>query len=156
MSVAPSALARLVPMLGSNYDGEVVAAARAIERKLKSNERDWHWIAQQVENADVVGGIVANAYQPKPTAAPSPAPNAYPEYRPRKPREPSWDGISHHSRIAWTDAFELLDWLTEADRVIVRNIRRNLHVGMMIDIGRHLMQTPTRLIKRAKTLGLTP
>jgi hypothetical protein len=39
-------LGKLVLLLSSSHDGEVVAAARAIDRVLKSNGRDWHDLAQ--------------------------------------------------------------------------------------------------------------
>jgi hypothetical protein len=35
-------IGKLVLMLSSNHDGEVVAAARAIDRVLKSSRLDWH------------------------------------------------------------------------------------------------------------------
>jgi len=35
-------IARLIPRLGSPFDGEVVATARATERALRSNSLDWH------------------------------------------------------------------------------------------------------------------
>jgi len=37
---------KLIVMLGSPNDGEVVAAARAIDRRLKSDGKDWHWFAE--------------------------------------------------------------------------------------------------------------
>jgi hypothetical protein len=42
--VAPR-LKQLLLMLSSNHDGEVVSAARAIERTLKSADTDWHELA---------------------------------------------------------------------------------------------------------------
>jgi hypothetical protein len=39
-------LSKLVLMLSSTHAGEVVAAARAIDRVLKSNRLDWHDLAQ--------------------------------------------------------------------------------------------------------------
>jgi hypothetical protein len=44
----PSVISRLIPRLGSPHDGEVVATARAIERVLKSEKRDWHDVAAAV------------------------------------------------------------------------------------------------------------
>jgi hypothetical protein len=41
----PPVLARLIPRLGSPFDGEVVATARAIERTLKSQKLDWNDLA---------------------------------------------------------------------------------------------------------------
>lgn len=38
-------LGKLIPLLGSNRDGEVIGAARAIDRVLKSAGRDWHDLA---------------------------------------------------------------------------------------------------------------
>lgn len=38
----PAKLAKLIPMLSSPMDGEVVAAARAIEKSLKGAGLDWH------------------------------------------------------------------------------------------------------------------
>jgi hypothetical protein len=40
-SIAPQ-LAKMLPMLSSNIDGEVVAAAHAIDRLLRDAGRDWH------------------------------------------------------------------------------------------------------------------
>lgn len=49
MSLAfPPVLARLIPRLGSPFDHEVVATARAIERTLKSQKLDWHDVAAAV------------------------------------------------------------------------------------------------------------
>lgn len=41
----PPILARLIPRLGSPFDHEVTATARAIERSLKSQKLDWHDLA---------------------------------------------------------------------------------------------------------------
>jgi hypothetical protein len=38
-------LGKLIPLLGSDRDGEVIGAARAIDRLLKSAGRDWHDLA---------------------------------------------------------------------------------------------------------------
>ena len=44
----PEKIALLIPLLGSDVDGEVVGAARAIERTLKAAGRDWHDLAAQL------------------------------------------------------------------------------------------------------------
>jgi hypothetical protein len=43
-TLAPK-LAKMLPRLASDYDGEVVATVRAIERLLRSSGRDWHDLA---------------------------------------------------------------------------------------------------------------
>jgi hypothetical protein len=47
-TLAPIAhqLGKMVLMLSSDHDGEVVNAARAIDRVLRANRLDWHDLAQ--------------------------------------------------------------------------------------------------------------
>jgi hypothetical protein len=52
----PPVIAQLIPRLGSPFDGEVVATARAIERTLRSNSLDWH---------DLTSAITAPAPLPR-------------------------------------------------------------------------------------------
>ena len=42
-------LNKLILMLSSDQDGEVVAAARAIGRHLKEQKKDWHWLAEKLD-----------------------------------------------------------------------------------------------------------
>jgi len=44
----PPVVARLIPRLGSPFDGEIVATVRAIARALKSQKLDWHDLAAAV------------------------------------------------------------------------------------------------------------
>jgi hypothetical protein len=46
-TIAPT-LGKLIPLLASDHDGEVVATARAIDRVLKSSGRDWHDLAATI------------------------------------------------------------------------------------------------------------
>lgn len=41
-------LAQIVLLLSSSVDGECLAAARALDRALAGEGRDWHWFAQCV------------------------------------------------------------------------------------------------------------
>lgn len=60
-------LAKLALMLSSDQPGEVVAAARAIGRELKSMGRDWHWLA---------GRLLGEVPQPRPAPRPDYGPSA--------------------------------------------------------------------------------
>lgn len=62
-------------LLSSQNDGEVVAAARAIGRKLKAEGKDWHWLADQL-----------GAGLPKPSR-PAPRPAS-------KPQRPAYQDMS--------------------------------------------------------------
>lgn len=55
-------LKKMILMLSSDNDGEVVAAARAIGRLLKKEGKDWHWLAEQIGSARPK--IVANRRMP--------------------------------------------------------------------------------------------
>lgn len=49
MSIGGQKLLQLVLLLGSDKDGEVVAAARAIGRLLAKEKKDWHDLAKLIE-----------------------------------------------------------------------------------------------------------
>jgi predicted nuclease of predicted toxin-antitoxin system len=50
-------LGKLLPLLGSDRDGEVVAAARAIDRALRSAGCDWHDLAARLSTPTSVTQI---------------------------------------------------------------------------------------------------
>src|SRR5258705_2334347 len=50
---------KLIMMLSSDNDNEVVAAVRAIDRKLKKDGKDWGYIAERVDGADPMFDIGA-------------------------------------------------------------------------------------------------
>jgi hypothetical protein len=52
----PPIVEKLIPRLASNFDGEVVATARAIDRALRANGRDWHDVARGGEPKPRPGG----------------------------------------------------------------------------------------------------
>ncbi len=56
-------IAKLVPLLGSNHDGEVVAAARSIVRVLDAKGLTLHDLAGNIE----VGTLSVPAYSPPPS-----------------------------------------------------------------------------------------
>jgi hypothetical protein len=51
-------LAPLIRMLASDNDGEALAAARALGRKLTADGKDFHWLADRVDG----GGSPASSY----------------------------------------------------------------------------------------------
>jgi hypothetical protein len=44
----PPVIAQLLPRLGSNFDGEIIATAKAIERVLHSSSMDWHDLTRAI------------------------------------------------------------------------------------------------------------
>lgn len=44
-----SQIAKIVRLLGSDQEGEVLVAVRKLGALLKENNKDWHWLAAMVE-----------------------------------------------------------------------------------------------------------
>jgi hypothetical protein len=93
-AVAPK-LSKLLPMLSSTADGEVVNTARAIERTLKGIGADWHDLAAALTTP-------SKAWM---EPAPEPKPQARAPERPKPSGPRRWEDMSHIDRIC------ALDWL---------------------------------------------
>ena len=123
-------LAKLLPVLSSNQDGEVIGAARAIDRVLKSANLDWHVLADIVSRSapppidlSAFRGFTATALDPDAPDAPA-----------RKPGLPIW-GVKkvepwcvvagHCLDLEWAipKAFGG-KFLTPAERDRLRRVRR--------------------------------
>jgi hypothetical protein len=60
----PEIVAKLIPRLASNHDGEVIATVRAIDRTLKADRLDWH---------DLTRALTGGALPPPPRGYSPPA-----------------------------------------------------------------------------------
>ena len=56
--LSPVRLSKLIPVLGSDKDGEIIAAAAAISRCLDAAGRDWHDIAAATVRGWPVSAVV--------------------------------------------------------------------------------------------------
>jgi hypothetical protein len=90
----PPVLVRLIPRLGSPFDHEFVATARAIERTLKSQKLDWH---------DVAAAVTALA------------PPVQRNYEPRR---------TESEMRAWLTAISSEDWINEWTAEFVSSLLR--------------------------------
>jgi hypothetical protein len=59
-------LAKLIPLLSSDKDGEVLATARAIERTLRAEGCDWHDLASAVTREPETRVIYIKQPEPEP------------------------------------------------------------------------------------------
>jgi len=48
-------IGKLIPLLGSDKPGEVLATVAAIDRRLKATNRDWHDLADALTSDDQIG-----------------------------------------------------------------------------------------------------
>src|SRR3954452_7385985 len=64
-SIAPK-ISKLIPMLGSDKPGEIIATAAAIGRTLKGVGRDFHDLALAIEIGDAMVPIDTSKKAPRP------------------------------------------------------------------------------------------
>jgi hypothetical protein len=98
MSALPAVaikIGKLIPMLSSPSDGEVVNTARAIERTLKGAGLNWHDLAKAF--------TAPSKARMEPAPEPKPQPRTHERPKPSSPRR--WEDMSHLDRIC------ALDWL---------------------------------------------
>lgn len=123
-------IAKLIPRLGSTFDGEVVATARAIERTLKATGQDWHDVARVVWNEP--SHVHAHGHQ---SASP-----------------PLWAELAPPERLAWLNALRrrcvLTEWETCFVAAMSAQVCRSLSPKQQIVLN--------RLIGHAFAMGVSP
>lgn len=125
-------LGKLILLLGSNHDGEVVATVRAISSSLAAEGFDLHDLA-----ATVSGNL--NKLQSISSAIAPPS---------------SFDTLSHFERRAWLDALVAVDWLTPLERDYVVDVANLVRGGMVYDLHWRKKRKIDALIARAEALGV--
>lgn len=112
-SLAPvsAKLEKLIPMLSSDRDGEVVAAVRAIGRTLQSAGADWHDLAKAVRGL--------------PRAAPcADQPKRQPRPRHTSSAPPTWESMKRGARLKWIDLLLRSGRLTEWEANFAASLRQ--------------------------------
>jgi predicted nuclease of predicted toxin-antitoxin system len=94
MRPLPPIVAQLLPRLGSNFDGEIIATAKAIQRVLHSSDMDWH---------DLTRAITAPAIA-------------------TLPRQPWTESDEAQQIRLWLEAVANEDWLNSWSTAFVANI----------------------------------
>jgi hypothetical protein len=110
-------LRKLLPLLSSDKDGEVVATARAIERTLRSEGFDLHDLAAVVER------------EPERTSPVHPDPQPY-SYRPRPCR---WERLRSDEKVVALDAIQGLQlsaWEEQFVASVGEMVRGTPHVTL--------------------------
>ena len=112
-TIAPK-LAKIIPMLSSPNDGEVVNTARAIERTLKGIGADWH---------DLAKALTAPAMARPEAAEPKPKPPRQDWESPRyTTAPPRWRSLQPGERIMAFDVIFTLDALSPWEIDFARSI----------------------------------
>jgi hypothetical protein len=127
-------LEKLIPLLASNHDGEVVATARAIGSALASEGFDLH---------DLAGSLVpyiAKRETVSATIAPVPA----------------FDELTLFERRAWLEAIRKTDWLTPFERDRLEEVYAFARTGMDFAIHWRKKRTLDALLARAMAMGVRP
>jgi hypothetical protein len=127
-------LEKLIPLLASNHDGEVIATARAIGSALASEGFDLH---------DLAGSLVpyiAKRETVSATIAPPPA----------------FDALTLFERRAWLEAIRKVDWLTPFERDRIEEVYGLVRTGMDFAIHWRKKRTIDAALARAMAMGVRP
>jgi hypothetical protein len=127
-------LAKLVPMLSSDRDGEVLAAVRAISGALASEGLDWHDLSSVLSTEFAKRQSISSAIAP-------PA---------------SFDLMSHQERRAWCDALMRADFTTPYERSRVADIANTVRAGLDYAFKPKTLKLIDALIARAEAVGVRP
>jgi hypothetical protein len=136
---APSAalskkLGKLIPVLSSDKDGEVLAAVRAISGAIAAEGLDWH---------DLAATVSSTLEERLPVSA-AVAPPA------------RFSDMSHFERLAWLDALLAVDWLTPYERDRVSDTRNRVRCGIDYRLTTRTKNRLDALIARAEGRGVRP
>ena len=123
-----SKLARLIPLLSSDKDGEVFGAARAIGRTLHSAGLDWHDLAGAVTERQPLAALILRSEQ---------APG-------------QWHTLSPHQRIAWLDHLLASDGLSPWERKFCASVRACLSTRPRAEQSPKQRAILDRLIRAAR------
>jgi hypothetical protein len=125
-------LGKLIPVLASDKDGEVLAAVRAVSCALASEGLDWHDLSSVISIELAKRQSIASAIAPP----------------------VSFDLLSHQERRAWLDALIAVDWLTPFERSRVGDVLNRVKTGMDFFIHHKTRRMIDALIARAEAKGV--
>jgi hypothetical protein len=127
-------LEKLIPLLASDHDGEVVATARAIRSALASEGFDFH---------DLAGSLVpyiAKRETGSATIAPAPV----------------FEELTLFERRAWLEAIRKTDWLTPFERDRIEEVYALVRTGVDFAIHWRKKRTIDAVFARAMAMGVRP
>ncbi len=126
-------LSKLLPLLGSDKDGEVIAAARAINHALASEKFDLHDLAASLS----VGRGAEQA-----------------TVRESFSVRPIFDELSHFERVAWLNALAVCEWLTPLERENVEDLRNQAKCGLFYKPHWRKKRRIDEILARASAMGV--
>jgi len=138
-------LGKIIRMLGSNHDGDVLAAARMLIRTLASEGKSIHDLAAAVEAGTKTVTITSARHEEFVWEAP-PAEHGAP---------PSWNDLRDFQRRDWLTAFvRRLDMPDKEERDALWSFRQQVINRPDARPNRRQLELFTRLIERAWRVGL--
>jgi hypothetical protein len=138
-------LAKLLPLLGSDKDGEVVATAKAIQRTLQSGGADWHDLAGAVQRV----GLPAVKAQRKPR---KPKAKSQPPAPPTRAARP-WGAFTTEERLRLLDALINSGILTSWELQFATEIREYVHYKPGLAQSERQACVLDRLVTRLREKG---
>lgn len=125
---------KLIPRLGSDHDGEIIATVRAIRAALQAQGCDLH---------DLVRAIDPTGTSSTPIAA-------------TISRAPKLEELSPLELNAWLEALLRQDWLSPLSRDVTIAVRQVLCCGAYGRMPRNARSLINEALARAHALGVRP
>ncbi|MBX3492152.1 MAG: hypothetical protein KF899_04275 [Parvibaculum sp.] len=159
-------LGKLVLLLSSSHDGEVINAARAIGRSLQASGSDWHELADRLSGAapTAKGSAFEDAMasmnrflnmkvqeverENRALRKWLQEHNAEAEKR-RKASVARWGDLTRLERIAQLDLIAKAEWLSESDRAYLDRLRQRLFSSPHLQTERGDTRFFNRLMDKA-------
>jgi hypothetical protein len=129
-------LAKLIPRLGSNHDGERLATVDAIKRTLGSAGCDWH---------DFAASIGLNAERPAPK-------NKFEDAEPAA----YWMFLFCHERQAWLNVLHQAWCVSDWEKKFVADLRIKAVRFSSYEVSERQEQVLDRIVFKASRRGVRP
>jgi hypothetical protein len=127
-------LEKLIPLLASNHDGEVIATARAIGSALAAEGFDIH---------DLAGSLIPYIAKREAVSATIAPP-------------PVFDALTLFERRAWLEAIRKTDWLTRFERDHIEDVYARVRTGVDFVIHWRKKRIIDAVFARATAMGVRP
>jgi hypothetical protein len=138
----PPNLTKLVRLLASDSDGEVLATARAIGRTLKGSGLDFNALATRIELCARQPEVRIVYREPE---APRPS-----------DRLPVWSDLNRSARFAWLAAIRHQTWLSDWEEDFVADMHATVFASYAPRFSPKQVISLNRLLAKAHARGVKP
>jgi hypothetical protein len=135
-------IAAILPRLGSNHDGEVIASVRAMQRILASANLDWHDLTATFQSGAATAPTLPSQKKGRPC--------------PKEPRAPRWKTLGAERRASWLVAILDADNLSSWETTFIKSIQEQTLDNPTKKLSPRQIEILDRIMSEAVGYGVTP